>query len=108
MNPANGISAQLALSYTGDRLYTVSRYINNDFWQKGFWQLDFSCEKRFKRGFSAFAKAQNLLNTKVIVYIKNTNPANAQKPYHSADDKTTLVRSEYSKPVYLAGVRYKF
>lgn len=108
MNPANGLSAQLALSYTGDRLYTVSRYINNDFWQKGFWQLDFSCEKRFKRSFSIFAKAQNLLNTKVIVYIKNSNPANADKPNQSTDGKTTLVRSEYSKPVYLAGLRYKF
>lgn len=107
MGSGNGLSAQLAFSYTGDRLYTVSRYINNDLWQKGFWQVDFSCEKRFKKGLSVFAKAQNLLNTKVIVYIRNTNPANADKPWHSAEDQTTLVRSEYSKPAYLAGLRYK-
>lgn len=107
MGSGNGLSAQLAFSYTGDRLYTVSRYVNNDLWQKGFWQMDFSCEKRFKKGLSVFAKAQNLLNTKVIVYIRNTNPANADKPWHSNSDKTTLVRSEYSKPMYLAGLRYK-
>lgn len=108
MGSNNGLSAQLAFSYTGERLYTVSRYIDNDLWQKGFLQMDFSCEKRFKHGLSVFAKAQNLLNTKVIVFIKNTNPENSGKPHHSASDKTTLVRSEYSKPVYLAGLRYKF
>lgn len=108
LGATNGLSAQLAFSYTGERLYTVSRYINNDLWQKGFWQLDFSAEKRFKRGFSVFAKAQNLLNTRVTVFIKNTNPENNNKPYHDASDKTTLVRSEYSKPSYLAGIRFKF
>ncbi|NJK95393.1 MAG: outer membrane beta-barrel protein [Bacteroidales bacterium] len=34
----NGFNAQLAFSYTGDRIYTVSRYIDNDLWQKGYWR----------------------------------------------------------------------
>lgn len=104
----NGLSAQLALSYTGDRIYSVSRYIENDLWQKGFFQLDFSAEKKFKKGLSVFVKAQNLLNTHVTVYIKKTNALNDNLPFHSASDKNTLVRSEYSMQSYLAGVRFKF
>jgi outer membrane receptor protein involved in Fe transport len=104
----NGLSAQLAFSYTGERIYSVSRYINNDLWQKGFFQLDFSAEKKFKKGLSIFVKAQNLLNTHVTVYIKKTNPENNKFPFHSESDKTTLVRSEYSLQTYLAGIRYKF
>ena len=34
----HGLNGQLAFSYTGDRIYTVSRYIDDDKWQKGFWQ----------------------------------------------------------------------
>ncbi len=104
----NGLSAQLAFSYTGDRIYSVSRYIDNDLWQKGFFQLDFSAEKKFKKGLSVFVKAQNLLNTHVVVYIKKTNAQNADFPFHSQSDKNTLVRQEYSMQTYLAGVRYKF
>ncbi len=104
----NGLSAQLAFSYTGERIYSVSRYVENDLWQKGFFQLDFSAEKRFKKGLSVFVKAQNLLNTPVEVYIKKTNPQNNNLPYHSESDKTTLVRSEYTMQTYLAGIRYKF
>lgn len=108
MGDKNGLNAQLAFAYTGERLYTVSRYINNDLWQKGFWQLDFSAEKKFENGLSVFIKAQNLLNAKVIVFIKNSNPENFDKPYQSSDGKETLVRSEYSRATYLLGFRYKF
>jgi TonB-dependent receptor len=107
LDAKSGLNAQLAFSYTGERLYTVSRYINNDFWQQGFWQMDFSCEKKFKNGLSVFAKCQNLLNTPVIVFIKNTNPANYDKPEHDGNKKTTLIRSEYSMPAYLLGLRFK-
>jgi hypothetical protein len=107
LDAKSGLNAQLAFSYTGERLYTVSRYINNDFWQQGFWQMDFSCEKKFKNGLSVFAKCQNLLNTPVIVFIKNTNPTNYDKPEHEGDKKTTLIRSEYSMPAYLLGLRFK-
>ncbi len=104
----NGTNGQLSFSYTGERLYTVSQYIDNDLWQKGFWQMDFSVEKSFHNGFSMFAKARNLLNTPVVVYIKRTNPANAEFPYHSNNDKNTLVRDEYSRQSILVGIRYKF
>lgn len=108
MSDKNGLSAQLAASYTGERLYTVSRYIANDLWQKGFWQLDFSAEKRFNNGVSIFIKAQNLFNTKVTVFVKKSNPQNFDKPFQKSDTQETLIRSEYSKAAYLLGVRYKF
>jgi outer membrane receptor protein involved in Fe transport len=104
----NGVSSQLAFSYTGDRIYTVSRYIDNDLWQKGFWQLDASAEKKLNHGISLFVKAHNLLNSHVKVYIKKTNPLNNDVPLHGNDDKNTLIRDEYSMSSYLAGIRYKF
>lgn len=104
----NGFSSQLAFSYTGDRIYTVSRYIDNDLWQKGFWQIDASAEKKLNHGFSLFVKAHNLLNSHVKVYIKKTNPLNSDVPFHGDNDKNTLVRDEYSMSSYLAGIRYKF
>jgi len=107
-NPNVGVHTQLSLSYTGDRLYVVSPFAYNDQWQKGFWQLDASAEKSLSRGWSVFVKAHNLLNTRVIVYIKATDPLNYDKPYHSVSDKTTMVRNDYSEPSYLLGFRYKF
>jgi hypothetical protein len=104
----NGFSSQLAFSYTGDRIYTVSRYIDNDLWQEGFWQMDASAEKKFNHGFSLFVKAHNLLNSHVKVYIKKTNPLNSDVPFHGDDDKNTLVRDEYSMSSWLIGIRYKF
>ena len=104
----NGLNAQLALSYTGTRIYKVSPDLNGDYWQKGFWQLDLSAEKKLKHGLGIFIKAHNLLNTHVIVYLKEVNPVNAMYPDHSASDNTTLIRDAYSEPSYLIGIRYKF
>lgn len=103
----NGFSSQMAFSYTGDRIYTVSRYIDNDLWQKGFWQLDASAEMKFGKRISLFAKAQNLLNSHVKVYIRKTNPINSDVPSHGNGDENTLVRDEYSMSTYLIGIRYK-
>lgn len=103
----NGFSSQLAFSYTGDRIYTVSRYIDNDLWQEGFWQMDASAEKKLGKSFSLFVKAQNLLNSHVKVYIKKTNPINNDVPYHQSSDENTLVRDEYTMASFLIGVRYK-
>ncbi len=103
----NGFNTQVALSYTGDRIYSVSEYVNNDQWQKGFWQLDISAEKSFKSGWGIFFKAKNLLNTHAIVYIKGNNPANSNLPEHSATDVNTYIRDDYSEPSFLLGARFK-
>lgn len=107
-NEKLGIYGQLALTYTGDRIYAVSPYAYNDQWQKGFWQLDASAEKKITGRWTIFAKAHNLLNTHVIVYIKATDKLNSNKPDHSASDNTTLVRNDFSEPSYLLGFRCKF
>jgi len=104
----NGYSSQLAFSYTGDRIYKVSPDLNGDLWQKGFIQMDLSAEKKFKSGIGIYIKARNLLNTHVVVYLKEANPINSQFPDHSATDKTTTLRNEYSDPSYLIGFRYNF
>jgi len=104
----NGYSAQLAFSYTGDRIYKVSPDLNGDLWQKGFWQMDLSAEKKFNCGIGIYIKAKNLLNTHVKVYLKEENPVNSQFPDHYATDKTTMLRDEYSDPSCLIGFRYNF
>lgn len=102
----HGWDAQLAGAYTGPRINTVSQYIDNDFWQKGFIQMDISVEKRFRNNFSIFAKAGNLLNTPTEIFIKGTDPANTNMPGQGKANET-LIRKEYYKQTYLLGVRYK-
>ena len=72
----NGWNGQVAFSYTGNRLVIVSRYLNEDTWQAGYGTIDASLEKSFKKGFTLFAKASNLLNSPMIQYNKpNENTA---------------------------------
>ena len=104
----NGLNAQLSFSYTGERIYRVAADINGDEWQKPTLQMDFSAEKKFKSGIGIFIKARNLLNTHTYVYLKQVNPLNSQFPEHSASDKITALRDDYSDRSYLIGIRYKF
>lgn len=106
-NQNNGIDAQLAGGYTGDRINTVSQFVDNDLWQKGFVQLDASLEKTLPNGLGIFAKANNLLNTPMEVYMKNASAANADVPHQDLPGKTLIRRDRYQRS-YLLGVRYKF
>lgn len=106
-NAKNGMDAQISGSYTGDRINTVSQFVDNDMWQNGFVQLDASAEKTFKNGIGVFLKANNLLNTPTEVYIKNGNAANKDVAYQNAGNKT-LIRRDYYQRSYLIGIRYKF
>ncbi len=100
-----GWDAQLAGQYTGDRINSVSQFVGNDQWQKTFIQMDASVEKKFKSRLSIFAKANNLLNTPMIVYIDNTSPKNADVPDQSLSGKT-LIRENYFQRSYYLGLRY--
>lgn len=103
-----GWDAQLAGSYTGPRINTVSQFLNNDLWQRGFIQMDASAEKRFKNNLSVFIKAGNLLNSPAKLFLKGTNPENATlKDDNIVANGQTLIRSDYYKQTYLIGVRYK-
>jgi TonB-dependent receptor len=102
-----GWDAQLAAAYTGERINTVSQFLNNDLWQKAFIQMDASGEKRFKHGLSVFIKAGNLLNTPLKLFIKGTNPQNEKVYENVVSNGQTLIRNENYKQSYLLGLRYK-
>ncbi|MDR0507671.1 MAG: TonB-dependent receptor [Dysgonamonadaceae bacterium] len=104
----NGWDGQLAFSYTDDRLYAVSRYLDNDIWQAGYIQTDISIEKKFKSGIIVFAKATNLLNTPMVLYLKKQNPANEKVKDYENYSNGTLVRRDYYGQNVQIGVRYRF
>jgi TonB-dependent receptor len=104
----NGWDGQLALSYTGDRLYAVSRYLDNDVWQGGYLQIDASIEKKFPWGMILFMKATNLLDTPMVLYLKKQNPANDKVEDYENDRNRTLVRRDYYGQNLQIGFRYKF
>ncbi|MDR0575399.1 MAG: TonB-dependent receptor [Tannerella sp.] len=106
-NIQRGWDAQLACSYTGDRMYAVSRYLDNDIWQSGYFQLDVSAEKTFKSGFALFAKATNLLNTPMVHYLKKDNPSNNRIKDYENYKGGTLVRRDYYGQNLQIGLRYR-
>ena len=103
----HGWDAQLAGSYTGERINTVSQFVDNDIWQKGFIQMDASVEKKFKNNLSIFIKAGNLLNTPTELFIKGTNTENTGLPKQDLSSNETLIRKDFYEQTYLLGVRYK-
>lgn len=107
-NVKYGWDAQLSFSYTSDRLYAISRYLDNDIWQGSYIQLDASVEKSFKMGLSVFAKASNLLNTPMVLYLKQQNPTNQGVAGYETYRDGTLIRRDYYGQNLQLGVRYKF
>lgn len=103
----NGWDAQLAASYTGDKLYAISRYKDNDIWQSGYLQMDASVEKKFKIGLTIFLKANNLLNTPMRQFIKKQNNANLNVEGYKNFGKHTLVREDYYNRTIQVGLKYK-
>ncbi len=101
-----GWDVQLAGNYTGKRIALVSEYLDDDQWQKGFVQMDFSLEKAFGH-FGLFAKANNLLNTPMELYVKKAYVNTQAIPYQTAGSNV-LIRRDYYQRTYLLGARYKF
>jgi hypothetical protein len=69
--------------------------------------MDASVEKRFKSGFTLFAKASNLLNSPMIQYVKNNDEnksfVNVER-YHGG----VVERKEFYGQNIMIGIRYKF
>lgn len=107
-NNKTGWDAQLAASYTGERINTVSQFLDNDLWQEAFIQMDFSVEKKLSDRWVIFAKANNLLNTPMRVFIKNTNPVNSNIPDQANSQGKTLIREDYYQRNYLIGIKFKY
>lgn len=104
----HGWDAQLAFNYTGKRLCLVSRFLDNDSWESGHPQLDFSAEKKFAQsGWSIFIKANNLLNLPLVQYVernsRNENLSSDVSRYRGG----LLERKQWHGQSFLIGIRYK-
>ena len=101
-----GWDAQLACSYTGKRIAVIDRFYENDRWDAPMWQMDASMEKKFKNGWSIFAKAQNLLNTSLIRYY-HANDRNANLQNVRKYDGGVVEREEKNGISLNVGVRWR-
>ena len=110
----NGFDAQLSAVYTGERINSVSAYLDNDVWQKGFVTLDFSAEKRLYKNLFVYVKATNLTNTPYKLFIKLPYPALAapgasgQAVEFQKAGEDTFVRKDTYEQYYIVGLHYKF
>lgn len=109
---ANGLEAQLAVVYTGERLEVISPYLDNDMYAKPIVQADFAIQKRIGDHIEVFARVINLINSPYEVYIKKRllqgeNPDNVY-PHQDAPDKRTLVRRDQYYQSARLGVRFNF
>ncbi len=103
-----GLNTQLAFTYTSRRINTVSQFLNNDIWQKGFTQMDFSVEKRIARRLFVYAKVNNILNTPFQLEIlqKNDGIGNLNVPYQKTGDNVFIRKDVYGTN-YLLGVKFR-
>ena len=105
---AKGINAQIALVYTGERIESVSPFLDNDQWQMAILQVDVSAEKKIGDRFEIFAKVQNLLNSPYKVYIKKPNYNQTTEYPYQDSSSTTLTRWDQYFASYRIGVRFNF
>ena len=101
-----GWEGQIAGGYTGKRLSNISNWLDNDVWEAGSFRLDISFEKTFGKGFCAFAKIGNILNTPMIRYIQkgpHTDGVTDAQRYHG----NILERKERHGQSFLIGIKYK-
>ncbi len=107
-NSKRGIDLQLAGVYTGARINTVSPFLDNDIWQKGFVQLDFSAEVRVIKEMAVFTKINNILNTPYELEIRQkVTQAKADVVPLQEAGKNAFVRKDIYGANYLLGVRFK-
>jgi len=109
-----GLDAQISAVYTGERINSVSAYLDNDIWQKGFVTLDLSVEKKLLKNLYIYGKATNLLNTPYQLFVKLPYPplgayGNTGQPveYQSAGTNTFIRKDNYQQ-YYILGLHYKF
>lgn len=104
-----GLDIQLAYVFTGSKITFVSPYQDLDYWQKATSQLDFSIEQRFLKHFTVYCKISNLLNTPILVEIRQPNVYRTGKfalPGQTRDDRVTVQKETYGQN-FIFGVRYK-
>ena len=102
----NSIDFQLSAVYTGDKLFAVSRFLNNDTWQSSFIQLDASLEKKVKKS-TLFIKANNILNTPISLYLKKYNKVNETISGYENFNNGTLLRKDLNGINIQVGFKFK-
>lgn len=105
------LDAQLALSYTGERINTVSLYKDLDTWEKATVNLDFSAQKAFKKHYIFYIKVNNILNTPYELFIKQSNINNytgVMKYQQQESPNYTTVEYDRYYARYNLGFRFKF
>ncbi|MCR8561927.1 TonB-dependent receptor [Mucilaginibacter sp. BJC16-A38] len=109
----SGLDAQISAVYTGERINSVSQYLNNDVWQKAFVSLDLSAEKRIFKKLFVYGKVTNLLNTPYQLFIKLPYPplaapgAAGQAIEYQQAGQNTFVRKDNYQQYYILGLHYK-
>jgi TonB-dependent receptor len=104
-----GLNAQLAFSYTSRRINMVSQFLDNDVWQKGFAQMDFSVEKKIARHWAIYAKVNNILNTPYQLEVRRPYTGSGTVgavPYQEIGKNAFLRKDTYGAS-YLLGVKFK-
>ncbi len=107
-NARSGTDLQLSGVYTGQRIISVSPYMNNDVWQRAFFIVDFSIEQKIQKNITVYFKVNNLLNTplRADILLPNTfNPE--QAPYLDAT-RSVMVREDFYGQTYFGGVKFNF
>jgi hypothetical protein len=104
-NSRTGTDAQVATSYTGRRIITVSQYFDNDIWQRSFTQVDFALEQRVANGVAVYLKINNILNTPMRADVLRPNTANPhQVPYEDVSE-SVKVREDFYGQTYVGGIK---
>jgi outer membrane receptor protein involved in Fe transport len=106
---AHGWDAQLSLVYTGERLEAISPFLDNDMYAKPITILDLSIEKKITRTLDVFVKANNLLNSAYLMYVKKPiyqeEGKTMQYPHQDDPEHKTLVRKDQYYQSFRLGVR---
>lgn len=109
-NTKNGLDAQLAFVYTGERINTLSLYKDLDNWERPTLNLDLSAQKEFSQHYIIYIKVNNLLNTPYRLVVKQQNKAYSgdnKLPIQDSPNYATIENDKfYSR--YLLGFRFKF
>ncbi len=109
-NAKNGIDAQLALVYTGERIDLLSLYKDLDNWERPTTNLDFSAQKQFNKHFTLYIKVNNILNTPYELIVKQPNQAYSginKLPIQESPNYATIENDKYYAR-YLMGLKFKF
>ena len=112
-NAKIGLDAQVAFTYTGERISLVSPYAGLHYWQQPYSGLDFSFEKKIVKNLTFYGKMKNLTNSPAVgslhvpynTYI--TTPGSRHLSLQTDAGSKIIVQKDYVKSSFLFGLRFK-